>query len=184
MNGKKVYRKMGKSMNENRKFRNHISVVLEQTAGVLAAIAVLVVTQLLEHLDEILKADLSFLTEKGALIVPGVILLLAAAVIAQVLVWRKTYISIEDNAVVIEKGSVNKQKNTIGIRNISNINLEQNLIEMLFGTCKVKLDTQVHGGQHGCEDRAEEGGCALVPSGSGAADRGGGRPARSAQAGE
>ena len=141
MNGKKVYRKMGKSMNENRKFRNHISVVLEQTAGVLAAIAVLVVTQLLEHLDEILKADLSFLTEKGALIVPGVILLLAAAVIAQVLVWRKTYISIEDNAVVIEKGSVNKQKNTIGIRNISNINLEQNLIEMLFGTCKVKLDT-------------------------------------------
>ena len=124
-------------MNENRKFRNHISVVLEQTAGVLAAIAVLVVTQLLEHLDEILKADLSFLTEKGALIVPGVILLLAAAVIAQVLVWRKTYISIEDNAVVIEKGSVNKQKNTIGIRNISNINLEQNLIEMLFGTCKV-----------------------------------------------
>ena len=128
-------------MNENRKFRNHISVVLEQTAGALAAIAVLVVTQLLEHLDEILKADLSFLTEKGALIVPGVILLLAAAVIAQVLVWRKTYISIEDNAVVIEKGSVNKQKNTIGIRNISNINLEQNLIEMLFGTCKVKLDT-------------------------------------------
>ena len=123
-------------MNENRKFRNHISVVLEQTAGALAAIAVLVVTQLLEHLDEILKADLSFLTEKG-----GVILLLAAAVIAQVLVWRKTYISIEDNAVVIEKGSVNKQKNTIGIRNISNINLEQNLIEMLFGTCKVKLDT-------------------------------------------
>src|SRR5699024_3435646 len=100
MNGKKTYRKMGKSMNENRKFRNHISVVLEQTAGALAAIAVLVVTQLLEHLDEILKADLSFLTEKGALIVPGVILLLAAAVIAQVLVWRKTYISIEDNAVV------------------------------------------------------------------------------------
>ena len=28
----------------------------------------------------------------------------------------------------------------------------------------------VHGGQHGCEDRTEEGGCALVPSGSGAAN--------------
>ena len=42
---------------------------------------------------------------------------------------------------MIEKGRVNKKKNTIGIRNISNINLEQNLIEMLFGTCKVKLDT-------------------------------------------
>ena len=36
---------------------------------------------------------------------------------------------------------MNKKKNTIGIRNISNINLEQNLFEMLLGTCKVKLDT-------------------------------------------
>lgn len=128
-------------MSEKRKFRNHISVVLEQTAGVIVAIAVLAVTQFLDHIDEILKADLSFLTEKGVLIVSGVILLLTAAVAAQLLVWRKTYISFEESAIVVEKGSVNKRKNTIGISSISNINLEQNLIEMMFGTCKVKFDT-------------------------------------------
>ena len=47
----------------------------------------------------------------------------------------------EENAIVIEVNTVNKKKNTISIRNISNINLEQNLFEMLLGTCKVKLDT-------------------------------------------
>ena len=123
------------------RFRNHISIILEQTGAVIAAAFVLVVTQLFQSIDELTESDLSFITSKGFLILLGVIALLAVSLTGQVIVWAKTYISIEENAIVIEKGSVNKKKNTIGIRNISNINLEQNLIEMLFGTCKVKLDT-------------------------------------------
>ena len=126
---------------QNRRFRNHISIILEQTGAVIAAVFVLIITQLFQSVDELTESDLSFITSKGFLILLGVILLLAFSLIGQVLVWARTYISIEENAIVIEKGRVNKKKNTIGIRNISNINLEQNLIEMLFGTCKVKLDT-------------------------------------------
>ena len=125
----------------NKRFRNHISIILEQTGAVIIAVFVLVVTQLFQSFDEITKSDLSFITSRGLFILLGVAALLAVSLISQVLVWAKTYISIEENAIVIEKGRVNKKKNTIGIRNISNINLEQNLIEMLFGTCKVKLDT-------------------------------------------
>ena len=128
-------------MRQGRRFRNHISVILEQTGAVIAAVFVLIVTQLFQSIDELTESDLSFITSKGFLILIGVIVLLAVSLIGQVLVWARTYISIEENAIVIEKGRVNKKKNTIGIRNISNINLEQNLIEMLFGTCKVKLDT-------------------------------------------
>ena len=123
------------------KFRNHISIILEQTGAVIAAVFVLVITQLFQSIDELMESDLSFITSKGFWILLGVTALLAVSLIGQVLVWARTYISIEENAIVIEKGRVNKKKNTIGIRNISNINLEQNLIEMLFGTCKVKLDT-------------------------------------------
>lgn len=126
---------------QSRKFRNHISVILEQTGAVLAAAVVLVVTQIVQQIDEIANADLSFFTEKGFLIVLGIVAVLLLSLAAQVAVWSRTYIWIEENAIVIEKGRVNRKKNTIGIRNISNINLEQNLIEMLFGTCKVKLDT-------------------------------------------
>ena len=126
---------------QNRRFRNHISIILEQTGTVIAAVLVLIITQLFQSIDELMESDLSFITSKGFLILIGVIALLAVSLIGQVLVWARTYISIEENAIIIEKGRVNKKKNTIGIRNISNINLEQNLIEMLFGTCKVKLDT-------------------------------------------
>ena len=128
-------------MRQGRRFRNHISIILEQTGAVIAAVFVLIVTQLFQSIDELTESDLSFITSKGFLILIGVITLLAVSLTGQVLVWARTYISIEENAIVIEKGRVNKKKNTIGIRNISNINLEQNLIEMLFGTCKVKLDT-------------------------------------------
>ena len=126
---------------EGVRFRNHISIILEQTGAVIAAIIVIVITQLVQSADEIADMDFSFITGRGFLILLGVMALLALTLIVQALVWARTYISIDESAIVIEKGRVNKKKNTIGIRNISNINLEQNLIEMLFGTCKVKLDT-------------------------------------------
>ena len=44
-------------------------------------------------------------------------------------------------SIVIEQNTLNRKKNTIGIKNISNVNTEQNLFEMLLGTYKVKLDT-------------------------------------------
>ena len=103
------------------KFRNHISIILEQTGAVIAAVFVLVITQLFQSIDELMESDLSFITSKGFWILLGVTALLAVSLIGQVLVWARTYISIEENAIVIEKGRVNKKKNTIGIRNISNI---------------------------------------------------------------
>ena len=122
-----------KEIRQSRRFRNHISIILEQTGAVIAAAVVLIITQLFQSIDELTESDLSFITSKGFLIFLGVIALLAISLVGQVLVWARTYISIEENAIVIEQGRVNKKKNTIGIRNISNINLEQNLIEMLFG---------------------------------------------------
>ena len=138
----KGLKKMGeKERRQIRRFRNHVSIIVEQTGAVIAAVFVLIITQLFQSIDELMGSDLSFVTSKGFLILLGVGALLVVSLLGQLLVWSRTYISIEENAVVIEKGRVNKKKNTIGIRNISNINLEQNLIEMLFGTCKVKLDT-------------------------------------------
>ena len=66
---------------------------------------------------------------------------LIVLILWQLVVWSKTYISIQDNALILEKNTLNKKKHTIGIKNISNVNTEQNLFEMLLGTCKLKLDT-------------------------------------------
>ncbi len=128
-------------MGENRRFRNHISIVAEQIGGGIAALVVVIVTLGIQNIEELSRADMSFLESGAFLVIPVLFLLLLFTLGNRLLVWAKTYICIEENAVVIERNTVNKKKNTIGIQNISNINLEQNLFEMLLGTCKVKLDT-------------------------------------------
>ena len=128
-------------METGKKFRNHISVVIEEVWGAILVLLVYVFAQVLPELAETSAADLSFFADNGLWIVLILAVLMALLIGNRILVWARTYIHIEDNAIIIEKNTVNKKKNTIGIKNISNINLEQNLFEMLAGTCKVKLDT-------------------------------------------
>ena len=122
-------------MENNIRFRNHISVIFEKVVKTAGAAILIFVANFVTEIEE----------------APGIgdILLLIGALLVCVLlafawhyiIWSKTYISIQDNALVLEKNTLNRKKNTIGISNISNINLEQNLFEMMLGTCKLKLDT-------------------------------------------
>lgn len=128
-------------METGKKFRNHISVVIEEVWGGILVLLVYVVIQVLPELAETSAEDLSFFADNGLWIVLILAVLMAVLIGNRLLIWARTYIHIEDNAIIIEKNTVSKKKNTIGIKNISNINLEQNLFEMLAGTCKVKLDT-------------------------------------------
>ena len=53
----------------------------------------------------------------------AILLLLAIGAAWQFIVWSKTYISIYDNTIVIERNTLNRKKDTIGIKNISNVNM-------------------------------------------------------------
>lgn len=128
-------------METGKKFRNHISVVVEEIWGGVLVLLVYAFTQILPELADVSQDSLSFFQKEGLWIVLALAVLLAVLIGNRLLVWARTFIHIEDNAIIIEKNTVSKKKNTIGIKNISNINLEQNLFEMLVGTCKVKLDT-------------------------------------------
>lgn len=133
-------------MEENRRFRNHFSIVLERLgAGFFAFLMVFLYegAELLGEIGMLLKnlenaGDELFSILLAAL---GVFILFAIVVGLQIFRWAKTWISIQEQAIVIEVNTLKRKKNTIGIKNISNINLEQNLFEMVLGTCKVKLDT-------------------------------------------
>ena len=128
-------------MEENKKFRNHISIIIEQIGGGIVALAVVAFSILVQNAEELAGTDFSFLQGRALFVLLIVAALLAVSVGNRIFAWANTYIYIEEYAVVIDRGRVNKKKNTIGIRNISNINIEQNLFEMILGTCKVKLDT-------------------------------------------
>ena len=146
---------------QDMRFRNHISIIVEQTGGLLIALLILLIPSILENIDEFMETGLGFLDGKWLLVNLGLILFFLVVISIQIAIWSKTYISVQDNAVVIERNTLNKKKNTIGIRNISNINTEQNLFEMLLGTCKVKLDTNSRStaDSTGSENRTEESGC-------------------------
>ena len=116
------------------RFRNHISIIVEQTGGLLIALLILLIPSMLENIDEFMETGLEVMDGKWLLVNLGLILFFFVVIALQIAIWSKTYISVQDNAVVIERNTLNKKKNTIGIRNISNINTEQNLFEMLMGT--------------------------------------------------
>lgn len=125
------------------KFRNHISIVAEKmgrTAGFLFVFALGILIQDMKEIVNYAEGNTVPLKEifMGG---GGVIILILLIGVYQVLVWSKTFISIDENSIVIERNTVNVKKNTIGIKNISNVNTEQTMFEMLLGTCKLKLDT-------------------------------------------
>ena len=134
-------------MENNIRFRNHISIIFEQIGSVMIFLLIMAGTGFIQNFQEIKKKnlDLTELTSKDIQLL--ILICLAAAgllifIIAwQLVVWSKTYISIQNNTLILERNTLNKKKHAIGIKNISNVNTEQNLFEMILGTCKLKLDT-------------------------------------------
>ena len=129
-------------MEDKIRFRNHISIIIERTGAGFWVLIGILFWQFIddpEMLGEISRMENGlfwlFLVFGAFLAVIFLILFI------QYLIWSKTYISVDGTSIIFEKITLKYQKKTIGIKNISNINTEQNLFEMLLGTCKVKIDT-------------------------------------------
>lgn len=129
-------------MEENKRFRNHISVVAEQIGAGTFAVFAVAFGALFREVDEVLESGAALLESgKSMYVMLGITAAFGVILARNLRVWAKTWISVQDKAIVVEKNTVNRKVYTIGIRHISNMNLEQNLFEMLMGTAKVKLDT-------------------------------------------
>ena len=129
---------------EYKRFRNHFSSVIEQ----LGAAFVLVFFCIIGNADDLLKMIIEISKDnfnKNILYVAAgfavVFIVMTAFIMWRVWIWSKTWIVIGDETISIEKNTLNSSKNTIGLKNISNVNTEQNIFEIIMGTCKVKLDT-------------------------------------------
>ncbi len=123
------------------KFRNHPSLMLEQL-GVFGVIIITFLISSLDDLDEIL-GDIKNSDSTTLLIVILVILAVILFRLAvNTIVWYKTWITVDETSITITKNTIFRSVNTIGLRNISNINIERNLLERILGTSTVKIDTE------------------------------------------
>lgn len=130
---------------EKLRFRCHFSIIFEslwQFWLVIFFIAINEVDSLIELAQDFDKEEIYEFIESGGLV--GILVILIPTLIVltiQFLRWRKTWITIEDNLIIIERNTLNKVKNTIAIENISAVNMERNLFERLVGTYRIKMDT-------------------------------------------
>lgn len=119
------------------KFRCHPSIILEKTF-VFVLFAIFIVIYNYDDVKSIIETGMTL--ER---IVIRIILTIMfwGILIYNIVIWKSTYINIEDNVIIIKKNAIFYRKNTYEIGNISNINLEQNLFEKIIGTYKIKIDT-------------------------------------------
>ena len=123
-------------MENNMRFRNHSSIILENS---IKTIGTIVAIFFLNFISEIGGNGIQLL---DVLWLIGFLVIATGIIIGiHAIIWSRTYIIIEENTLVVERNTINKKRNTISLHTISNVNLEQNILEMILGTCKVKLDT-------------------------------------------
>jgi uncharacterized membrane protein YdbT with pleckstrin-like domain len=125
--------------------RNHKLSLLENTWGVLVGIIVLFLGQVEDIVDtfhELLRSGWT----KGVITSFGLdigifLLILIVGFGLSYFRWKKTTLSIKDGMIVVERKTFFAKKDEISIKNVSNVNLEQNVFERLTHIYKVKFDT-------------------------------------------
>lgn len=131
---------------EIKKFRNHFSYVIEQLGGSFI-VGLLILWQLVPELIDNKENDfVKNVKSMGILSVYTVVVLIFLLIFGLIVAfyvrrWYKTWITISGETLTVERNTIRSVKNTVGIKNISNVNLNQNLFEMLIGTCNLKLNT-------------------------------------------
>ena len=125
----------------NTRFHCHPSIILERLGSFFFIALIFGFNFFTSFLEDLENTSFDFPTKYlviGIIAFIGIMFLLVAY---HYLIWSKTWISIQDGSLIYERNTFNKKVNTIGIQSISNINMEQNILERILGTCKVKLDT-------------------------------------------
>ncbi len=87
------------------RFRNHISVILEQlgaTFGILFVLSFTNIDDVIDYIEKGSSEELSLTVYIGGGVILAVFLLIF---LYQWIIWSKTYISICDNSIVIERNT-------------------------------------------------------------------------------
>lgn len=124
--------------------RNHITYIIEKAWSVILVFAVALLSN--EELWNVIvsMAKKEKLDENMQMYFWVVIAVLVFFLILAVWFlnrWYHTTMTVKDGSVTYRQILLTKKSNTMSVKQISNVNIEQNIFEMIFGTCKLRLDT-------------------------------------------
>ena len=122
------------------RLRNHFSYIFEQAWHWLVLFVCILFSS-----EDSMELGLELIRKgnivQGILAMGGMLFVLLIICVWYLNRWYRTTITIQDGTITSAKVTLNRRINTMSVSNISNINLEQNLFEMLVGTYKLKIDT-------------------------------------------
>lgn len=130
---------------EKMRFRCHFSIIFESLWQFWIVIFFILVNEIefiIEVIKDVGKEGIYSILETGG--IWGILAVLGLTLVVlfvQFLIWRKTWITVEDNLVIVERNTLKRVKNTIAIENISAVNMERNLFQRIVGTYRIKIDT-------------------------------------------
>ena len=124
--------------------RNHITYIVERAWTVILVFVLSIIGN-----EELLDLVISFLKREKLdenmqmhlLWFLGVLALLLVLVGWYLNRWYRTTLTVRDGTITYRQKTLTRKSNTMSVKQVSNVNVEQNIFEMIFGTCKMRLDT-------------------------------------------
>lgn len=124
--------------------RNHITYIVERAWTVILIFVFTIIGN-----EELLNVVISFLKRERLDENMQMHLLWFLGVLALLLVllgwflnrWYRTTLRVKDGTITYRQKTLTRKSNTLSVKQVSNVNVEQNIFEMIFGTCKMRLDT-------------------------------------------
>lgn len=130
------------------KFRNHPSYIIEKIGTFWSTIVIVLIASFISDFQDFAELAHELNDVSNNMDILWLLIVIAAVfggIMIQVLFqwnrWRKTWITVDESSLTISRNTINQSIDTIGIKNISNVNIERGILEMILGTCKVKIDT-------------------------------------------
>ncbi len=125
--------------------RNHFSSVIIDSIKSLAGVLIIGIFSVAEGFETEDFSDTGLLGSMGAfeafIAVAVVLALLLLVVVFNFLRWRKTYIIIDDENLVVNKNFlINRKSTTVRLSSIATVNFQQGIPERIFGTYRLQVD--------------------------------------------
>lgn len=130
------------------KIRMHPSIILEKLISsfvFILLIAYYIISQMIGELStENIQNTASTLLSFGlGIYIIGtivIIILLLIFTIIFLISWKNTYLSFNNDSLIIERGKLFKRVTTIHLTDIATINIKRNILEKILGTSNLKID--------------------------------------------
>ncbi|OPF51882.1 hypothetical protein BH721_10430 [Clostridium baratii] len=128
-------------------FRSHFSIIFENSISFLFIILLFFINIFRDFFNEIKSLNINnlylLITDnliKILFIFILLLLIISVKIFINYLMWRKTFMYLDNSDFVYERNSIFKCKKNFPLKNIASVNINQSIFQRLIGTSSLKFD--------------------------------------------